>query len=136
MCRGNQFLEETLPWTALKKGSESEKAKARVTLVAVLEGVRIAAVALAPVVPQLSQRIHTQLGLEGDIQVCITLYFAPFSCLRGDVTSLLGTSANSNGRIGVKDPPKDHHCLCALGGVPLLPVCLPTEVRLFDDFLL
>ena len=63
------MLEETAPWTALKKGTQEQKAAAHVTLVAALEGTRIAAVILSPVVPELSQRIHTQLGLDVDVQV-------------------------------------------------------------------
>ena len=68
-CRANRLLEETAPWTALKKGSDEEKAAAGVTLVAALEGTRIVAVLLAPVVPALSQRILAQLGLSVSLQV-------------------------------------------------------------------
>ncbi|GAB4819284.1 hypothetical protein N2152v2_006330 [Parachlorella kessleri] len=60
--RGNQFLEETAPWTAFKKGSEEQKAEAARVLVAVLEAVRIVAVLLSPVTPSLSRRIYQQLG--------------------------------------------------------------------------
>lgn len=91
LCRGNLLLEETTPWTALKKGSEAEKAEARVTLVAVLEGVRIAAVALAPVVPQLSQKIHTQLGLDGDVQVRNLAHMGLLRCIAP--TGIVGVSS-------------------------------------------
>lgn len=80
LCRANQLLEETQPWTTLKKGSQAEKAAAQVTLVAALEGTRIAAVLLSPVVPELSQRIHTQLGLESDVQVRIFCSLMIASC--------------------------------------------------------
>eukprot|EP00892_Ulva_mutabilis_P003905 jgi/Ulvmu1/1887/UM012_0044.1 len=61
--RANRLLEDEAPWTALKKGSDAEKAAAGITLVAALEAARIVAVLLAPVVPQLSQRLLAQLGL-------------------------------------------------------------------------
>lgn len=69
--RANQLLEETAPWAALKKGTDEQKVAAHVTLVAALEGTRIAAVMLSPVVPELSQKIHAQLGLDVDVQVCL-----------------------------------------------------------------
>ena len=68
-CRANRLLEETAPWTALKKGSPEEQAAAGVTLVAALEGARIVAVLLAPVTPSLSQRVLTQLGLDTPLSV-------------------------------------------------------------------
>jgi len=61
-ARGNQFMDEKQPWTALKKGSDEEKADAAVALCVVLEVLRIAAVALSPVTPALSARIYKQLG--------------------------------------------------------------------------
>jgi methionyl-tRNA synthetase len=60
---GNLYLEQTAPWTALKKGSDEEKAAAGRVLVAVLETARILAVALSPITPGLSSRIYQQLGL-------------------------------------------------------------------------
>lgn len=68
-CRANLLLEETQPWTALKKGSEEEKAAAGATLVTALEGARIAAVLLAPVTPGVSRRVYEQLGLAGELEV-------------------------------------------------------------------
>lgn len=64
--RGNQYLEETAPWTAFKKGSEEQKAEAGKVLVAVLETARIAAIGLLPVCPALAQRLLQQLGLGED----------------------------------------------------------------------
>ncbi|GMH38713.1 hypothetical protein BSKO_06597 [Bryopsis sp. KO-2023] len=67
--RGNQYLEETAPWAAFKKGSNGEKAYAGQVLVSVLEAVRIVAVMLSPVTPRLAQRIYIQLGFsEQDYQ--------------------------------------------------------------------
>ncbi|GFR46467.1 hypothetical protein Agub_g8043 [Astrephomene gubernaculifera] len=60
--RSNQYLEETQPWTKLKKGTDAEKAEAAAVLVAVLEAVRVVAVGLAPLTPGLSRRIYAQLG--------------------------------------------------------------------------
>ncbi|EFJ50750.1 hypothetical protein VOLCADRAFT_58186 [Volvox carteri f. nagariensis] len=60
--RSNQYLEETQPWTKLKKGSDEEKAEAAAVLVAVLEAVRIVAVGLVALTPGLSRRIYSQLG--------------------------------------------------------------------------
>lgn len=61
--RGNLFLEETAPWTALKKGTDDEKAAAARGLVAVLETARIVALLLAPVTPRVSDKMLSQLGL-------------------------------------------------------------------------
>ncbi|KAF5840719.1 tRNA synthetases class I (M)-domain-containing protein [Dunaliella salina] len=60
-AQGNQFLERTEPWH-LFKGDEAQKAQAVTAICAVLETLRIVAVALKPVVPQLSMRIYQQLG--------------------------------------------------------------------------
>lgn len=60
--KGNQYMEEVAPWTALKKGTAEEKEAAKEALVAVLEAVRIVAVLLLPVTPALSRRIYEQIG--------------------------------------------------------------------------
>jgi methionyl-tRNA synthetase len=78
LCRANLLLEETAPWSALKKGTEDEKAAAGVNLVAALEGARIVSVLLAPVVPSLSSRIYDQLGLNSSTEVCLCCAFAHF----------------------------------------------------------
>lgn len=67
-AQGNAYLDETAPWTKLKKGSEADKAAAAVVLASVLELCRVIAVALMPVTPSLSQRIYRQLGLEEQLQ--------------------------------------------------------------------
>jgi hypothetical protein len=46
-----------------EQGGEEEREAAKLALLAVLESVRVVAVLLAPVTPQLSQRIYEQLGL-------------------------------------------------------------------------
>eukprot|EP00210_Caulerpa_lentillifera_P004183 g3989.t1 len=61
--RGNLYLQETSPWTALKKGSEIEKSKALEVLVSVLESLRIVAVVLTPIAPSISSKVYCQLGL-------------------------------------------------------------------------
>ena len=60
--KGNQYLEEVAPLTALKKGTDEEKQAAQASLVAVVEAVRVVAVLLLPVTPSLSRRIYQQLG--------------------------------------------------------------------------
>lgn len=70
--RGNQYLEETAPWTAFKKGSEEQKAEAAVVLAAVLEAVRVVAVLLSPVTPALSARIYQQLGFSPEQHAVLT----------------------------------------------------------------
>lgn len=44
------------------QGTEEEKKEAARVLVAVLEGVRIAAIALSPVIPGISRKLYLQLG--------------------------------------------------------------------------
>ena len=57
----NKFLDEQAPWTLHKKGEHDQ---VQVILYAVLESVRLTAVWLAPLVPDLSGRILSQLGFE------------------------------------------------------------------------
>ncbi len=61
--RSNQYLEEAAPWALLKSESEADRRKGEETLVAILEALRIVAIALSPITPQLSEKIHRQLGL-------------------------------------------------------------------------
>ena len=61
----NKYLEETQPWTKLKKGNDEEKAMAQMDLTAVLEATRIVAHLLWPIVPSMSERIFEQLGVGG-----------------------------------------------------------------------
>eukprot|EP00884_Botryococcus_braunii_P015757 jgi/Botrbrau1/2865/Bobra.0036s0010.1 len=66
VAAGNLYVDATAPWTALKKGSEEEKEEAGKVLVAVLEGVRVVAVALSPVIPGISRKLYQQLGYPPD----------------------------------------------------------------------
>lgn len=61
----NLYVDQAAPWTALKKGTDQEKAAAGQVMVAVLEAARILAVALSPVTPGLAARMYQQLGLLG-----------------------------------------------------------------------
>jgi len=56
---GNGYIDQRAPWKLFKEGHRVE---AEAVLYAVLEAVRIAAVLLAPVIPELSGRIWSQLG--------------------------------------------------------------------------
>jgi methionyl-tRNA synthetase len=60
--RGNQYINEVAPWTALKKGTDEEKAAARACPLAVAEAARVVAVLLKPITPALARKIYTQLG--------------------------------------------------------------------------
>lgn len=62
---GNGYMNEHAPWSLFKKGGLSAD-KAAQDLVTVLEAVRIVAVALSPVTPQLCSRIYLQLGYSGN----------------------------------------------------------------------
>jgi methionyl-tRNA synthetase len=69
----NQYVDQQAPWTALKKGSDEEKAAAGRAMVAVLEAGRILAVALSPIAPGVASRMYQQLGLgEGPLQGRVT----------------------------------------------------------------
>lgn len=70
--KGNQYMEEVAPWTALKKGTDQEKEDAKAALVAVLEAVRVVAVILMPITPSLSQRIYEQLGIDASVWESLT----------------------------------------------------------------
>jgi methionyl-tRNA synthetase len=48
------------------QGDDTDKARAAAALVAVLEGLRVAAVLLSPVTPSLSAAIYSQLGLPAE----------------------------------------------------------------------
>ncbi len=56
---GNRYFNDQAPWSLFKKG---ERAEAEVVLYSVLELVRLCAILLAPVTPDLSERIYQQLG--------------------------------------------------------------------------
>jgi methionyl-tRNA synthetase len=56
----NLYLNERAPWTVMKHGGEEQAVAA--DLYAVLEASRIVAVLLAPLLPELSERMLQQLG--------------------------------------------------------------------------
>ncbi|CAM6127746.1 unnamed protein product [Calypogeia fissa] len=58
---GNLYLDDQAPWSKFKAGGSSAD-EAALVLTVVLEVVRIVAVGLSPVVPELCRRIYLQLG--------------------------------------------------------------------------
>ena len=58
----NLYLSDTAPWTAFKQGDAAAQAEAARTLVAVLEALRVVAIMLNPVTPDLSAKVYGQLG--------------------------------------------------------------------------
>jgi methionyl-tRNA synthetase len=60
---GNKYLDQEAPWTRYKEGNQ---AAVEQILYGVLESVRLAAYFLAPIVPNLSNRIYQQLGFSVD----------------------------------------------------------------------
>ncbi|KAJ0525496.1 putative methionine--tRNA ligase [Helianthus annuus] len=58
---GNLYIDARAPWSLFKQGGESFDSAAK-DLVLILEAVRIIAVALSPVTPNLCLRIYRQLG--------------------------------------------------------------------------
>ncbi|PSN15496.1 methionine--tRNA ligase [filamentous cyanobacterium CCT1] len=59
----NKFLDEQAPWSLYKQGKQAET---EVVLYAVLESVRQAAYLLAPIIPDISNQIYSQLGFAID----------------------------------------------------------------------
>ena len=59
----NKYIDESKPWALFKEGEQKEVEK---ILYVVLESVRFSAFALAPIVPNLSQKIYYQLGYKFD----------------------------------------------------------------------
>ncbi|KAK6929325.1 Methionyl/Leucyl tRNA synthetase [Dillenia turbinata] len=58
---GNLYMDEQAPWSNFKKGGAASEAAAK-DLVIILEAMRIIAIALSPVTPNLCLRIYEQLG--------------------------------------------------------------------------
>ena len=59
----NKYIDDSQPWTLFKNGKQKEVEK---ILYVVLESVRFSAFALAPIVPNISNKIYHQLGYEFD----------------------------------------------------------------------
>ena len=65
--RANKYIDETMPWKLAKEQNDSESsAKLDSVLLNLYEALRLAALLVAPVVPQTAQRMWEQLGLAGD----------------------------------------------------------------------
>ncbi|KAJ0046344.1 hypothetical protein Pint_05307 [Pistacia integerrima] len=64
-------MDERAPWSLFKHGGAASEAAAK-DLVIILEAMRIIAVALSPVTPNLSWRIYEQLGYSNDQFNCAT----------------------------------------------------------------
>ncbi|KAI0523492.1 hypothetical protein KFK09_005887 [Dendrobium nobile] len=62
---GNIYMDERAPWSLFKQGGSSYETASK-DLVLILEAMRIIAVALSPVAPNLSWRIYAQLGFSKD----------------------------------------------------------------------
>jgi methionyl-tRNA synthetase len=59
----NKFIDESAPWSLFKKGEQKEVEK---ILYTVLESVRFSALVLAPIIPNISNKIYYQLGFNFD----------------------------------------------------------------------
>ncbi len=62
--RANKYIDETMPWKLAKEPDKAAELDA--VLMNLYEALRLAALLVAPVVPQTAQRMWAQLGLEGD----------------------------------------------------------------------
>lgn len=62
---GNSYMDEHVPWSRFKQGGAASEAAAK-DLVIILEAMRIIAVALSPVTPNLCWRIYEQLGYSNE----------------------------------------------------------------------
>jgi methionyl-tRNA synthetase len=61
--RCNKYIDETTPWSLFKQGKFE---KVEQILYSVLESVRISALLLAPIIPNISNKIYQQLGFDHD----------------------------------------------------------------------
>ncbi|MEO0948874.1 MAG: methionine--tRNA ligase, partial [Cyanobacteria bacterium J06641_5] len=59
----NKYLDERAPWTLFKQGKQTEVER---VIYSVLESIRLAGYLLAPVIPNLSNKIYQQLGFADD----------------------------------------------------------------------
>ncbi|XP_022765183.1 methionine--tRNA ligase, chloroplastic/mitochondrial isoform X2 [Durio zibethinus] len=62
---GNSYMDKREPWSLFKQGGAASEAAAK-DLVIILEAMRIIAIALSPVTPNLCRRIYAQLGYSED----------------------------------------------------------------------
>ena len=74
--RANKYIDETMPWALAK--SEETKPRLGTVLYNLLEAIRFAAVALKPFLPDTSDRILAQLGVEdGGLESLTAFYQLP-----------------------------------------------------------
>ena len=65
--RANKYIDETMPWKLAKEQDDPASVAALdKVLMNLFEALRLAALLVAPVMPQTAQRMWAQLGLEGD----------------------------------------------------------------------
>ncbi|MBQ3758925.1 MAG: methionine--tRNA ligase [Synergistaceae bacterium] len=62
--RSNKFIDETMPWKLAKDESQAERLD--FVLLNLYEALRLSAMLVAPVMPETSQRIWKQLGIQED----------------------------------------------------------------------
>ena len=62
--RANKFIDETMPWKLAKDESQAERLD--FVLLNLYEALRLSAMLVAPVMPETSQRIWKQLGIQED----------------------------------------------------------------------
>ncbi|MBQ3402261.1 MAG: methionine--tRNA ligase [Synergistaceae bacterium] len=62
--RSNKFIDETMPWKLAKE--EAQSSRLDYVLLNLYEALRFTALLIAPVMPDTSARIWSQLGLEGE----------------------------------------------------------------------
>ncbi|KAA8539441.1 hypothetical protein F0562_026133 [Nyssa sinensis] len=79
---GNLYMDEHAPWSLFKQGGASSETAAK-DLVIILEAMRIIAIALSPITPNLSLRIYAQLGYSQDQFKTVTWGETKWGGLRG-----------------------------------------------------
>ena len=60
--RANKYIDETTPWTLAK--DEAQRERLETVIYNLLETIRIGAILLAPIVPETSEKIFSQLGTD------------------------------------------------------------------------
>lgn len=60
----NKYADERTPWKLAKSEKEQERKALRTCLGTMVEGLRLASVGLAPVMPEIHERIHERFGLK------------------------------------------------------------------------
>jgi len=68
ISRSNKYIDETAPWILAKSELEEDKQKLQSVMYHLAENLRIVAVLLQPFMPETSDRMFTQLGIESGEQ--------------------------------------------------------------------